>query len=433
MKILYVTNLYPPYNVGGYELICGTVNRAMQARGHQTRVLTSDHGVAERGLPAGEQGVERTLRLHGFFGNPWLGIGKLRALEVHNNNALRRALAEFQPDVVHVFNLGGISKSLAHTLQRAKVPTVYFVSDHWIAQSLVADVWLAWWNRTTTSAAQRTIRGGLELCGVRSGLDAQAPTAPVRALEFRRIYFCSQFLREQAVSRGYDVAHAAVIHNAVDTQRFTPGQAPRAQKCDRLLFVGRLTPEKGIRTVLNALAWIRGSFAGSLTVCGRGEPAFEAELRSLVATLRLPVKFIEASAAEMPAIYREHDALVFASEWEEPFALTPLEAMACGLPVIATTTGGSAELFRDGVNALTFRAGDDADLGRQILSLHHEPELRSRIAAVGCAQVREEFREELVMDRVEQYVAETVATWAERSAAPRGAAQQVKAEELAYA
>ena len=433
MKILYVTNLYPPYNVGGYELICGTVNRAMQARGHETRVLTSDYGVTERGLPTGEQGVERTLRLHGFFGNPWLGIGKLRALEVHNNNALRRALAEFQPDVVHVFNLGGISKSLAHTLRLANVPTVYFVSDHWIAQSIVADVWLGWWNRPATSLAQRAIRGGLELCGVRSWLDAQAPTAPVRALEFRRIYFCSEFLREQAVARGYGVGHGAVIHNAVDTRRFTPGPTPRGQKCDRLLFVGRLTPEKGIRTVLNALARIRGPFTGSLTVCGRGEPAFEDELRSLVAKLSLPVKFIEAAAAEMPMIYREHDALVFASEWEEPFALTPLEAMACGLPVIATTTGGSVELFRDGVNALTFRAGDDADLGRQILALHHEPELRSRISAAGCAQVRAEFREELVMDRVEQYVTESVATWSGQNVAHRDAAQQTKAEALAYA
>ena len=47
----------------------------------------------------------------------------------------------------------------------------------------------------------------------------------------------------------------------------------------------------------------------------------------------------------MPAVYRAHDLLLFTSEWAEPFALTPIEAMGCGLPVIGTTTGGSAELF----------------------------------------------------------------------------------------
>ena len=64
-------------------------------------------------------------------------------------------------------------------------------------------------------------------------------------------------------------------------------------------------------------------------------------------------------------VYRQHDALLFTSEWEEPFALTPLEAMACGLPVIGTTTGGSKELFRCGSNALTYTAGNHHELAAQ--------------------------------------------------------------------
>jgi glycosyltransferase involved in cell wall biosynthesis len=432
MKILYVTNLYPPYSIGGYELICASVNRAMQERGHETRVLTSDHGVAERGTPDGESNVKRTLRIHGFFGHPWLGICKLRSLEMHNNNALREAIAEFRPDAVHVFNLGGISKSLAHTLQRANVPTVYFVSDHWIAQSLAADVWMDWWNRPSKSLSQKLIRRGLELCGARAWLDKAAPTTPARELEFRRIYFCSQFLRDQAVSRGYDVSHAAVIHNAVDTKRFTVRQ-DRDATCTRWLFVGRLAPEKGIRTVLRAVSRIGNSFPGTLTICGRGTPEFESELRAMVQTQKLPVTFIEATAAEMPEIYQRHDALLFPSEWEEPFALTPLEAMACGLPVIATTTGGSAELFRDGVNALTFKAGDDEDLVRQIRRLSGDSSLRTVIATNGCDEVRGGFREDAVMDRIEKYVAETVGTWPEGTSGKRIHARRQKTEALAHA
>lgn len=432
MKILYVTNLYPPHHIGGYELICASVNRAMQQRGHETRVLTSDHGVAGRGTPDSEPGVERTLRVHGFFGHPWLGIGRLRTLELHNNAALRRAIAEFQPDVVHVFNLGGISKSLVHTLQRLNVPVVFFVSDHWIAQSLVADVWMDWWNRPAKSFAQWTLRKGLELCGARAWLEGRAPTAPAREVEFRRIYFCSRFLREQAVSRGYDVSHGAVIHNAVDTRRFTP-EPGRDGTCTRWLFVGRLSPEKGLRTVVRAVARFGAAFPGTLTICGRGTPEFESELRHAVQTQQLPVNFIEASAGQMPDIYRSHDALLFASEWEEPFALTPLEAMACGLPVIATTTGGSAELFRDGVNALTFTAGDDEALARQILRLSADTEMRTRIATDGCEEVRNGFPEDRVMDRVQKYVNETVATWGKRPSARRPPVPQEKPEELAHA
>jgi glycosyltransferase involved in cell wall biosynthesis len=99
--------------------------------------------------------------------------------------------------------------------------------------------------------------------------------------------------------------------------------------------------------------------------------------------------------------------------------------------VIATTTGGSVELFRDNVNALTFKAGDHEDLSRQILALQAQPELRRRVAAAGCAQVRKELREEIVMDRVEGYVRDTVAGWPSLVPRPLGARKESKS--LVYA
>ena len=77
MKILALTNLYPPHYLGGYELICYMVTNELRARGHDVQVLTSKHVVS--GRPAGgESHVERTLRIHGFYGHPWLNIARLR-------------------------------------------------------------------------------------------------------------------------------------------------------------------------------------------------------------------------------------------------------------------------------------------------------------------------------------------------------------------
>ncbi len=415
MKILFLTNLYPPYSIGGYELICESVSHAMQAQGHETFVLTSDHKVLELGSLK-ERNVRRSLRVHGFFGHPWLGIGKLCGLELHNNSELRKAVEHFQPDVIHVFNLGGISKSLTHTLDRLDIPTVYFVSDHWITKSLDGDVWLDWWNRPASSKMQGLARDIFARAGLREKWDADAPTQPAADVKFRRIYFCSEFLRKKAIAYGRDVSHSAVIHNSVDTQKFHGKPAPLGSTFERLLFVGRLTPEKGIKTVLNAVNLLRDRFPGTLTICGRGEKFYERELHRFVQTNNLPVKFVHATAAEMPAIYRQHDALIFASEWEEPFALTPLEAMACGLPVISTTTGGSAELFQHGKNALTFKAGSEIELAQQIVALHRIPELRDRVARAGYAEVRELYSEQTVMERVEGYLQETVDSW--RAASP---------------
>ena len=78
MRILTLSNLYPPHYVGGYELRCGKVVEALRRRGHSVEVLTSNHGVGGDRPPAEDNSVNRSLRIHGFFGHPWLGIGDLR-------------------------------------------------------------------------------------------------------------------------------------------------------------------------------------------------------------------------------------------------------------------------------------------------------------------------------------------------------------------
>jgi glycogen synthase len=87
--------------------------------------------------------------------------------------------------------------------------------------------------------------------------------------------------------------------------------------------VGRLAEDKGILTALRALLLIRSAFAGELHVYGRGDDAYVTMLKNFAFGNSLPVTWHSATPAEMPAVYRAHDALLFTSEWEEPFALTP--------------------------------------------------------------------------------------------------------------
>ena len=408
MKILVVSNLFPPHYVGGYELRCEVAVKALRARGHTVQVLTSNHGVESAPGNSAENGVARTLHVHGFFGHPWLGIGKLRELELHNNRVLREAVASFQPDVVHVWNLGGISKSLCLTLQELAVPTVYDVSDHWIARSLIADVWLDWWNRKSPSLPARILRTFWTLTGARARWSKTAPTKPVSDIRFPRVYFCSRALRELTAAAGFPVQHGDFIYCPVDTDRFCGEPIPASRPLRKLLYVGRLAEDKGVMTALKAMAAVKGQFAGELHIYGKGDADYTANLKSFVEQHRLPVSFHTASAADMPAVYRAHDALVFTSEWEEPFALTPLEAMASGLPVIGTMTGGSKELFRQGENALTYKAGNDDELAQRILELDANPTGRALMAAAGHAEVRPKYAEPVIMDQMERYLLDSV-------------------------
>ena len=412
MRILVLTNLYPPHYVGGYELRCRDITEALRDRGHTMQVLTSTYTAAGTGAPRQpDYTVERSLRLHGFFGHPWLGIRDLRSLEQDNNAALLAAIQAFKPDLVHVWNLGGLSKSLALTLQRLNIPTVFDVSDHWIARSLVGDVWLDWWNRDSASVSARLARGMWTATGKRDLWHQLAPTNPLRHLRFQRVYFCSARLRQITVNAGYAVEHGEVIHCPVNVAAYHGQVKPVATPLKKLLYAGRLSEDKGILTALQAMLAVKGGFDGSLEVYGKGEAGYEAMLKDFVAAHALPVTFHSASPEQMPEAYRSHDALLFTSEWEEPFALTPLEAMASGLPVIGTTTGGSAELFEHGGNALTYPAGKARQLADRILQLDRDPQLRHDIAVNGQRLVRERFDLPAIVSQIETYLDQSLRLW----------------------
>lgn len=411
MKILALTNLYPPHYLGGYELICHMVVNELRARDHHVQVLTSNHIVPGKPSPQAEQGIERSLRIHGFYGHPWLSLSNLRHLEKQNNQILLSAIQTHRPDVVYVCNLGGLSKSLVLTLQRLGIPTVYYLSDHWIARGFASDVWLQWWNRQDSSPKRRFVRRLARFSGYRAYWQRIAPTNPPKHVRFQRLYFCSKALRKLTASAGFEVMHGAVIYCPVDIERFHGQPVPRERPLQNLLWVGRLASDKGVMTALKAMQGLRGQFHGNLSIYGKGEAQYTAQLKDFVNEHQLPVHFKSAGTDEMPEIYRQHDALLFTSEWAEPFALTPLEAMASGLPVIGTTTGGSREIFRHGDNALTYTAGHADELASRIKELAESPTLRGRIAATGHLEVRTHYSLPVIVDQIEKYLHDSVLNW----------------------
>jgi glycosyltransferase involved in cell wall biosynthesis len=403
MRILVLTNLYPPHYLGGYELICHMVAGALRARGHEVAILTSNHGVP--GASGEEPAVERSLRIHGFYGHPWLGIAKLAQLEKHNNRTLRAAIDRFRPDVVSAWNMGGLSKSMVLTLQELGIPSVFYVSDHWIARGFESDVWLSWWSRRgPAQAAARAL-------GLNKAARQWAPIARKDEVRFQRLCFCSKAMRKITAGAGFEVMHGAVIYPPVDVQRFDAQPRPAATPIRKLLWVGRLAEDKGVMTALKAMKAVAGRFDGGLHIFGRGDADYVAGLKRFVQEHALPVTFGSAGMADMPRIYREHDALLFTSEWAEPFALTPLEAMASGTPVIGTLTGGSREIFRHGDNALTYSAGNADELAERILELSSQDKLRCAMASAGREEVRAQYALPVMAAQYEQYLAESVRQW----------------------
>ncbi len=404
MRILVITNLYPPHEIGGYELRCRDVCGRLAASGHEVHILTSDHRVQGRQeIP--EPHVSRKLRINGMYGNPWLPIRRLYALEKHNHETLAREIETVRPDIIHVWNMGGISKSLLLRIEQGTNPAVYDVSDHWIARSLRADVWLSWWN-APGSFARSALRGILTRSGVRAIINRAVPTDSWDTIRFSRIYFCSAFMRDLTASKGWSVGHAEVIHCGIETNAF-PVKQDHSQ-FEKLLWVGRLSEDKDPLTAIRALAAARrnGHTQLTLDLYGHGDPEYVTKVDAEIASLGLTDCAFRKSApaAEMRKLYSQYDALLFTSNWGEPFALTPLEAMASGLPVITSLDGGQRELARHGVNCLIAEAANPEVYATRLAELAASPQLRSSISSTGLVEARIRFDIDPITRQIEAFL-----------------------------
>lgn len=428
MRILAVTNLFPPHHAGTFDRRCETVVDRLKMRGHEIAVLTSMHGLntEQKG-----EGVDRRFMLNGAYEHSLVtGFNEMKPLELHNNGVLLETIENFQPEVIHVFSLRGLSKSLHFTLCNARRPVVYDVYDHWLCQEVREDPWLKYWNAPSLPLLTQSARTALEMSGERGRLDDCAPTRlrkgydrqpglygrskdlaavtpnSLGGFRFDHIYFCSQTLKTMSEQAGFCVWNAAVIYpsiNAASIGEIKPAKAPM----EKLLLSAPLNEESGAMTALAALKLLRKAKVNvSLDIHGRGDSAYTAKLRSFAVSNALPVTFLSMSnkTNDFPTICKAHDLLLHTPEWNEPFPFTALEAMGCGTAVIGSTAGAAGELLRHGENALTYAPGDAEQLAARVQELILSPALRCQMAQTAQEEVMTRFNDTVVIDQIENYL-----------------------------
>jgi glycogen(starch) synthase len=430
MKILAITNLYPPHHAGTFAQHCLDVTDALRLRGHTISILTSNHGLLSEQR---DEDLHRRLLLNGVHGHPAVtGYLELKSLELHNHQVLLESIEQFAPDLMHVFSLHGLSKSLLFTLHNSRRPVVYDVFDHWLSAEVREDPWLRFWNSTSLAFLAQSSRTALEMSGERGRLDTAAPTRLMKGYDripglfgnakeraavqpnsiggfrFDHIYFCSKALRNLAEQVGFAVRHAAVIYPGISATCINAIKPPSAP-ISKLLLVSRLTEESGAMTALKALQIARqAGLKITLSIYGRGDSSAVAKLRTFAVSRQLPVEFLIVSNAssELPSVYKQHDVLLYTPEWAEPFPFTPLEAMACGLPVISSTSGEAGELLRHGENCLTYPPGEAAQLAARVQELLISPALRCQMAEAAQSEVLAQFNTATAIDQVENFLAD---------------------------
>jgi len=205
----------------------------------------------------------------------------------------------------------------------------------------------------------------------------------------RIVATCSDEVFE-LVRMGAELRRVAVVPCGVDLELFRADgpTTPRSVGC-RLLVVSRLVERKGIGDVVTALARLPGV---ELVVAGgppAGELGRDPEARRLAAVAERVgvadrVRLLgRVGRADLPALYRSAD-LVVNVPWYEPFGIVPLEAMACGVPVVVSAVGGLVDSVVDGVTGVHVPPRRPALLADAVAGLLADPERRAALGATGA-------------------------------------------------
>jgi phosphatidylinositol alpha-mannosyltransferase len=226
---------------------------------------------------------------------------------------------------------------------------------------------------------------------------------------FRRLHSrIAVSLSARDLVRRYFPGEYHVIPNGVDTTRFSPSQRSvpgmRRDGMHTLLYVGRLDKRKGVHSLIDAFAMLREARTDvCLVIVGDGPTRAACERH--VVRQRIPdVEFRGfVDAAALPGYYAGADVFCAPATGQESFGIVLLEAMASGVPVLASAIAGYSEIVGHEREGLLLPPGDAAAWSRALAALLDDPAGRHRLGAAGAIRARRYDWKQVAAEILEVY------------------------------
>jgi len=359
-RILLVTNLLPPQDASENARIIWDHARGLISRGHEVRILAGGDLNGPKNPTDEDSAVysraKCKLRLLGPDRDSRIAAltdaGDSLA-DSHNQSLIRQAIEKFRPDLLLAGNLEGLGVGPVSAALGENLPVIHLVTG----------------------------------CSPGYPVEAQ-PAAPLYC-----IAACSDWCATALQQGGYAPARLETIRPGVRVDQFFRLLLPDKSKL-RICFSGPVTPAKGAQVLVTAL--VRMHLFGvkfKAEIGGEApDPQFLAELDDMVrnAGADEKVKFIGAlDHAGLVSMYARSNVAVFPSEFPEPSGISQAEALASGLVVVSSATGGAGEIISHFVNGIVFESAKELDLAEKLLALSQDPVSMSSMQRAGQARAVE--------------------------------------------
>ncbi|HZY18406.1 MAG TPA: glycosyltransferase family 4 protein [Ramlibacter sp.] len=373
MKLMVLSTLYAPHQVGGAEKIAQILSEELSTRGHECVVVTT------RRDPGTRSTVRNGVRIHRIglrnvywpYGgeriSPWLKPAwhLVNRYNPAMGEEVGRLLDRERPDLVHTHALTGFSPSAWASAHARGIPVVHTLHDYSLACPKAS-----------------MFRAGAN-CERQCG-GCRVLTQPARdhSQSVQAVVGVSRFTLQRHLDLGYFTGASIrqVIHNGLPGEVRPPPRERAPGPRLRLGYVGRLVQPKGVESLLRVMQALDPQ-ACELVVAGRAGPGDERRLRQLA-----PAHVTFAGFIDPDELYRRIDLLVVPSLWEDPLPTTAIEAMRRGVPAIVSDRGGLPDIVLDGQTGRVYRAGDPSGLRRAIQEFVDRPALAAAMAPQALAR-----------------------------------------------
>jgi glycogen synthase len=285
----------------------------------------------------------------------------------HNVQALSHQIEAFQPDVCLAGNLDflGAGTELIEALLDQKIPIAHYVMN-------------------------------------------ASPGYPVELAPQQSSYryiTCSNWIIHSLAAKGYPLAHAQAIYPGADVEAFYQPELPKRDRL-RIAYASIVGHYKGTDVLLEALAVLNASgIEFSATIAGGTfHSEFVEALKAFVISEGMDdrIRFPGAlSRNQLRELYTTHNVLVFPSRFQEPFGISQIEAMAAGLTLITSGTGGAGEIVCAGEDGLLFESENPLALADALSFLAASPEAWEQLAYKGQRKAMTEFNQTKALAKLE--------------------------------
>lgn len=289
-----------------------------------------------------------------------------------------------------------------------QLPSVIYLGEpyRWFYEALPSLPWLALPDSGGSTYSPKNLKRLLRDLIRVQGFRLQAREERASAAGFDKILVNSLYSRE-SVLRAYGL-DASVCYLGVDGEMFHPSGAARE---NFVIGLGSMTAEKGVDVAIRTLATLPSGKRPELKWVGNIASAnYHAEMVKLAETL--DVRFdsrINLSDDELIDLLNRASLLLYTSKLE-PFGFAPLEANACGTPVVAIAEGGVRETVHHMENGLIVHERDPKALGRAVLALLDDAELADRLGKNGRAMMLEQWTWHAAVERLEEQLVKIART-----------------------